>query len=565
MHTSIETEYSAPEILGFIVDGSEESSKYTNAVDMWSLGCLLHWLLTQRLPLTKWEMMPYCLERMSFPTQHLAERRVGLQGIDFIQKVMTPQPKDRINAFEALRHGWPHDFSNADATAVQQPSFGTLDHTSISSAEAQAGFETRSRPNHLSSDLPALATGPKSPKSVRMTGSHSSMTDPDVSQILAPEVREDQTKTKHLVGRVLDEVRAAGYLNTTLEGREEPKMKAISKIQLLPAFDEINRTGLLTGEPLPVQPFRLEDSLNIEADHDVVSGEFPVQTQEELHREHEHLTRMEREAEEHEDREDHEDAIKQLPDTTNLFASLTSTSGLSQQETTTASSAATTFPLARRDPGGVILNPISPGSVNKTYPMVGGNVQGGDVKSPEEASDSGPEQLLHPSDTKKKARDSAGNMKDKWLDRFLQLDTTRRKEAAPRMIPAYDRTQKLNDLIRFSKTFRLKTPVPPDLVEILAKTSSKEEASNGSSVTPPLANPPKARPPNKPVMTWAAVAAGRAQNGSTNPSGADAAGSEEARKSILGETQLGNEALDSSVTMSRKQKRKKTPKVAKTK
>ena len=121
-----------------------------------------------------------------------------------------------------------------------------------------------------------------------MTGSHSSMTDPDVSQILAPEVREDQTKTKHLVGRVLDEVRAAGYLNTTLEGREEPKMKAISKIQLLPAFDEINRTGLLTGEPLPVQPFRLEDSINIEADHDVISAEFPVQTQEELHREHEH-------------------------------------------------------------------------------------------------------------------------------------------------------------------------------------------------------------------------------------------------------------------------------------
>ena len=53
LNTSIETDYSAPEIFGMVDYESEDAPGYTNAVDMWSLGCLVHWLLTYHQPLQK--------------------------------------------------------------------------------------------------------------------------------------------------------------------------------------------------------------------------------------------------------------------------------------------------------------------------------------------------------------------------------------------------------------------------------------------------------------------------------------------------------------------------------
>lgn len=70
LHTSIDTNYTAPEISGH-VDVEEGASYYTSAVDMWSLGYLDHWLLTKELPLSRQELLPYCAGRLQFPTKHL--------------------------------------------------------------------------------------------------------------------------------------------------------------------------------------------------------------------------------------------------------------------------------------------------------------------------------------------------------------------------------------------------------------------------------------------------------------------------------------------------------------
>lgn len=48
-------------------------------------------------------------------------------------------------------------------------------------------------------------------------------------------------------------------------------------------------------------------------------------------------------------------------------------------------------------------------------------------------------------------------------------------EEVRRLKAKSERTSKLNDLLRFSKTFKLKTPVPTDLVGILAKDPAKQE------------------------------------------------------------------------------------------
>ena len=50
LRTNIDTDFTAPEIIGFPGAASAEASSYTNAADLWSLGFLVHWLLTVKLP-----------------------------------------------------------------------------------------------------------------------------------------------------------------------------------------------------------------------------------------------------------------------------------------------------------------------------------------------------------------------------------------------------------------------------------------------------------------------------------------------------------------------------------
>ncbi|EFW23269.1 PAB1 binding protein Pbp1 [Coccidioides posadasii str. Silveira] len=72
---------------------------------------------------------------------------------------------------------------------------------------------------------------------------------------------------------------------------------------------------------------------------------------------------------------------------------------------------------------------------------------------------------------------AATNVETEVLDHFrqfannekLKLQERRRNQAQ------YDRTIKLNELVKFSKNFKLGTPVPKDLVPILAKDPNKQE------------------------------------------------------------------------------------------
>ena len=68
-------------------------------------------------------------------------------------------------------------------------------------------------------------------------------------------------------------------------------------------------------------------------------------------------------------------------------------------------------------------------------------------------------------------------IEDKVLSAFHQFkDNEKLKyEEVRRLKAKSERTHKLNDLLRFSKTFKLKTPVPSDLVGILTKDPAKQE------------------------------------------------------------------------------------------
>lgn len=69
------------------------------------------------------------------------------------------------------------------------------------------------------------------------------------------------------------------------------------------------------------------------------------------------------------------------------------------------------------------------------------------------------------------------NVESKLLDHFKQFATSEKLkfQNQRRAQATQDRQSKLNDLMRFSQSFKLKTPIPNDLVGILAKDPAKQE------------------------------------------------------------------------------------------
>ncbi|KAF7719307.1 LsmAD domain-containing protein [Penicillium ucsense] len=76
------------------------------------------------------------------------------------------------------------------------------------------------------------------------------------------------------------------------------------------------------------------------------------------------------------------------------------------------------------------------------------------------------------------AENATANVETEVLDHFRQFANSEKLKMQERRRnqASYDRTVKLNELMKFSKNFKLNTPVPKDLVPILAKDPHKQEA-----------------------------------------------------------------------------------------
>lgn len=95
--------YIAPEIWGFL---SIETSVYTSAVDIWSLGCLIHAIITKMTPFPRpRKLIDYTLGRISFPTR-LIQKKATWTAIKFITSLMMPHPEERPTAEQALNDPW---------------------------------------------------------------------------------------------------------------------------------------------------------------------------------------------------------------------------------------------------------------------------------------------------------------------------------------------------------------------------------------------------------------------------------------------------------------------------
>lgn len=109
---------------------------------------------------------------------------------------------------------------------------------------------------------------------------------------------------------------------------------------------------------------------------------------------------------------------------------------------------------------------------------------------------------------------ATANVETEVLDHFRQFANSEKLKMQERRRnqASYDRTVKLNELLKFSKNFKLSTPVPKDLVPILAKDPHKQEAiinraqqAEDKSSPKAAAPTPEQKPPVRPAGATGAV------------------------------------------------------------
>lgn len=135
LHTRIGSQgYFAPELLG-ILPVRDMKNTYTNAVDIWALGCIVHELLTVEIPFLEIEnfdtgfsgltpnpgsdvdcvLLPqtdvtilkdFCDGTIAFPTDSLGRCKVNNEAVDFVRALLVAEPKSRATAKEALQMAW---------------------------------------------------------------------------------------------------------------------------------------------------------------------------------------------------------------------------------------------------------------------------------------------------------------------------------------------------------------------------------------------------------------------------------------------------------------------------
>jgi serine/threonine protein kinase len=97
--------YQAPEINGYL-DNDELTSVYDNAVDMWSLGCVIYKIATQKVLFPQPSTVSnFCNGRLPFPEQLLLAK-MSMVGMEFVKSLIVPNPRERLSAETALETSW---------------------------------------------------------------------------------------------------------------------------------------------------------------------------------------------------------------------------------------------------------------------------------------------------------------------------------------------------------------------------------------------------------------------------------------------------------------------------
>jgi WD40 repeat protein len=168
-HTESGTQaYMAPEILNYL-DPNTRRVGYTNAVDLWAVGCIVYRLVTGVVPFSPapWPLIQYCKDRLLFPNGPLSSIgfKQGSSCSSFIRELLAAEPKERPSATQALNHPWieykfpklsefllgPHAAELSDDLIHQNEDMsGLSDHTVLAyNTSTHEGLKSHHQPSSL--------------------------------------------------------------------------------------------------------------------------------------------------------------------------------------------------------------------------------------------------------------------------------------------------------------------------------------------------------------------------------------------------------------------------------
>jgi serine/threonine protein kinase len=94
----------APELFYYVEELNTETSEYTNAVDLWSLGCIVYRVVTGAVPFPSLlSLKNYCRDPSKAPFNMPPTME---EAGKFVQKLLMPHPAKRPLASTALESTW---------------------------------------------------------------------------------------------------------------------------------------------------------------------------------------------------------------------------------------------------------------------------------------------------------------------------------------------------------------------------------------------------------------------------------------------------------------------------
>lgn len=151
--TSLRTEagtplWAAPEYFY----SNDQTGHYTSAVDIWSFGVIVFYMLTGKRPfLGTIDVIEFGRGQAKFPESAIDTDKAGANCVDFLKKTIAPKPEDRLSAYRSLEHPWLREYR--ESSSLLKP-IGKVSSTYTSPVLPASGFgSSKNKKSNASSDI----------------------------------------------------------------------------------------------------------------------------------------------------------------------------------------------------------------------------------------------------------------------------------------------------------------------------------------------------------------------------------------------------------------------------